>query len=235
MNRYDISELYECIINDNFKRFPNLEKYRYFFELFFNNYNRDYRSLDELVKILDLYYKDINKLSREFVEDIKVQDQLQLGYATSAPIYALGLLFDKDRYPFNYDYYKWFKILFVATGSYKKKYKEVNKYRDIYDQVIDFSSLECCKAINQDNYRNFQFNYHMLTNYALAYSYFKSYEPERIKEIVEYFVKNYEQLINNFEVNGLTREELVISKQGLDYYMEYYNNINKHKELKSIR
>lgn len=235
MNRFDVSELYECIINNNFKSFPNLEKYNYFFELFFNNYNRDFRSLDELVRLLKLYSKDINNLSREFIEEIKVQDQLQLGYSTKAPIYALGLLFDRKRYSFDYDYYKYFKILFGAASLNKKKFKEVNKYREIYEHIKDFSSLECSKTINQDNYRNFQFNYHMLANYALAYSYYMNYEPERIKEIVEYFVKNYEQLINNFEVNGLTREELVISKQGLDYYMQFYNKNKSREKLKSIR
>ena len=82
MNRMDISELYECIVNDNYKSFPTLEKYKYYFELFFNNYNRDIRGLSELVELLELNYKDMNKLSREFLMELKVHDQIQLGYST---------------------------------------------------------------------------------------------------------------------------------------------------------
>ena len=236
MNRLDISELYECIINDNYRSFPEFEKYNYYFELFFNNYNRDLSALNELVELLELYNKDMDKLSREFMMGLKVQDQIQLGFATNAPIYALGLLFDKSRYPFNYDYYRYFKVLFGATEKIRKKSLQgINKYRDIYETIIDYDSFESSKKIDQDNYHNFQFNYHMLVNYAFSYAYYMNYEPERVKRIIEYFVKNYEQIINNFDVNGLTREDLVISKQGLNYYIDFYKMNNQKQELKVIK
>ena len=91
------------------------------------------------------------------------------------------------------------------------------------------------KYIDEEKYRTFQYNNHVLVGYITSYCYYNNYEPERIKDLVAYFLNNYEQLINIMDVNGMTREELTIDKSGLNYYIDYYNKNKDKKELKIIK
>ena len=68
----------------------------------------------------------------------------------------------------------------------------------------------------------------MIIRYTIAYCYYNNYEPDKALEIVRFFMDNYEQIVNGFDVNGFTRHDRVINNDGLYYYFKYYeDNFNK--------
>ncbi len=230
------SVLFGSILSNRYEdEYKEYGKYHYYFELFFGNYSNSHIDLLEYIEVFDAFYNQMETLNRDFYEKIINVDLVQHGGVHSkSPLYAIPILFDKKYYNFDSTYYEAFKVLFSACEFMKKRkvFKEVNKYHDMYREVLYSDSLR--NSVDEEKYRNFQFNYHMIVGYATAYCYYMSYEPERLKDIVSFFVRNYEQIINIFELNGLTREDFVINKNGLSYFTEYYENNGSKGTLRTI-
>ena len=230
-NESEISEIYNCIVDKNYSKYKELEKYHNYFFYFLECYKRDLRNLRYLIELLDDNYDKIGPCNIEFINDLILHDQLNYGYIKGDAIGAFVILYNRKAYPFYYDYYRFFQVLFDTCKEYQDdKYKEVNKYREAYLEAIKMD-----KYIDEEKYRTFQYNNHVLVGYITSYCYYNNYEPEKIKDLVTYFLNNYEQLINIMDVNGMTREELTIDKSGLNYYIDYYKKNKDKKELKIIK
>ena len=111
--------LYNCIILGNYKDYPDMEKYVYYFRLFYDNYNRNLGNLSDLVTVLENCYSEMNKFPIEFYQELCVYDKLQLGTSTGDPIKSTGILCNRTLFPFDYNYYKCFKILFDTCKNFK--------------------------------------------------------------------------------------------------------------------
>lgn len=228
-NESEISEIYNCIIERNYSKYKGLEKYHNYFFYFLECFKRDLRYLRALIELLDDNYDKIGPCNIEFINDLILRDQLNFGYINGDAVGAFVILYDRKAYPFYYDYYRYFQVLFDTCKEYQDdKYKEVNKYREAYQEAIKMD-----KHVDEEKYRTFQYNNHVLIGYITSYCYYNNYEPERIKDLVIYFFNNYEQLINIMDVNGMTKDELTITKSGLNYFIDYYNK-NKDKEILKV-
>ena len=234
MKNYNVDEIvkiYNCIVNKDYSNYKELEKYHNYFFYFHECFKRDLRYLKALIELLDDNYDKIGPCNIEFINDLILKDQLNFGYIRGDAVGAFVILYDRKAYPFYYDYYRYFQILFDTCRQYQdERYKEVNKYREVYQEAIKMD-----KRVDEGKYRSFQYNNHVLIGYITSYCYYNNYEPERIKDLVTYFFNNYEQIINIMDVNGMTKDELTINKSGLNYFIDYYNKNKDKKELKIIK
>lgn len=230
-NADEIVKIYNCIVNKDYSNYKELEKYHNYFFYFHECFKRDLRYLKALIELLDDNYDKIGPCNIEFINDLILKDQLNFGYIRGDAVGAFVILYDRKAYPFYYDYYRYFQILFDTCRQYQdERYKEVNKYREVYQEAIKMD-----KHVDEGKYRSFQYNNHVLIGYITSYCYYNNYEPERIKDLVTYFFNNYEQIINIMDVNGMTKDELAINKSGLNYFIDYYNKNKDKKELKIIK
>lgn len=239
MKKDDLLQLYNCIVLGNYKGFEKYEKYHCYFEKFYANFCTNTNYLATLVYLLDKYYgkfRMAEKVNVDVIDAILEADRMQLvGISTGDAINALGLLLNRQEYPFDYNYYKYFKVLFDAANKLDcEEFGEVNKYRKVSNEVRGYVITKYKNMVDEGKYNNFQYNYYMLVLFATSYAYYMNYEPEKISDIVDFFIRNYEQIINIFDVNGFTKEDLSLNTDGLSYYMHYYEKNNEKDKLKRI-
>ena len=230
---------------DNFcQQHPELIKYKDYVYYFYSSIVFYDKSINLLVDILDKYHERIeNDIDFNFINELNHFDMLRLGFSTDDPIYSLALMYDPKYIEFNGKYVKCFLILYSAYKKYisNKDYtyrdnvfNNLSKYDKVFDQLKD-NSNKLFKKIDENAYTNFQYNYSMIIRYTIAYCYYNNYEPEKALEIVRFFMDNYEQIVNGFDVNGFTRHDRVISDDGLYYYFKYYEDNCNKGSLRVIR
>ena len=231
----DIDHLYACILTDDFdEEYSEFAKYSYYFDLFWENYRRNPIDVLTHIDIFEKYYDKMERLDENFYKLLINSDIIDAGGVhTNSPIYAVALLFNNKYMDFSYEYYKAFKILASTCSFEPSKYPYINGFYEELNKLL-YSKTKTNYPIDEERYRNLEFNYHMVLGHAMAYCYYMGYKPEKMKEIMEFFIKNYQQIINSFEVNGLTREDLIINKKGLSYFTEYYESNADKGTLKPI-
>ena len=215
---------------DNFcQQHPNLIEYKDYVYYFYSSIVFDDKSINLLVDVLDKYHERIKKdIDFNFINELNHFDMLRLGFSTNDPIYSLALMYDPKYIDFNRKYVNCFLVLYSAYKNCTRNnnhtysnnvFNSLSVYDKIFDDLKEYNKL--FKKIDENAYTNFQYNYSMIIRYTIAYCYYNNYEPDIAFEIVRFFMDNYEQIINNFDVNGFTRHDRVINDEGLYYYFKY--------------
>ena len=230
---------------DNFcQQHPNLIEYKDYVYCFYSSIVFNDKCEKLLVDVLDKYHERIKKdIDSHFIHELSYYDTLNMGFSTDNPIYSFALMCDPKYIEFNGKYVKCFLILYSAYKKYISNkdhtyrdnvFNNLSKYDKVFDQLKD-NSNGLFKQIDETIYTNFQYNYAMIIRYTMAYCYYNNYEPDKAFEIVRFFMDNYEQIVNGFDVNGFTRHDRVISDEGLYYYFKYYEDNCNKGSLKVIR
>ena len=222
----DARELLDCIKNDNkSNKFDELKEYKDYIIMFYNNFKNNTEGLRLLINIIAKHPSKFTSLSGNFINTLINTDHHNYGCYTLYPIKALYLLF--GEYPkLDYEYSLTFNLLLDCYEFYEL---EVLKNIKEYFKVIDSMKFKVCK--NSDG--NLQYNYHILLRYIGSYCYYNNINPEEIINYANFFIDNYDQIINILDVNQLNKDDLAISFEGEKFFINFYH-ANNEKTLKKI-
>lgn len=236
--------LFPDVIDNFFNEHPKLKKYKDYIKIFFSNIVFNPNCLNDLEDILDTYYEKMNKeIDFNFLAELYRFDNLNYGFSTEAPIYSLALMYNPKYLAFNEEYVRYFLVLYSAYSLYVQNkdqtyidtvFHNIDKYKKIFDDLKN-NRNELFREIDESEYNNFQYNYAMIIRYTIAYCYYNDYEPEKALEIVRFFMNNYEQIVNSFDVNGFTKDDRAINDKGLFYYFKFYEDNGSKESLKVIK
>ena len=216
-----------------------VKKYKVFLNEFFHCYKKDPGAFINLVISLRVNENILSLIPDELAHQIVYANYVTLMLHNYKAIDSFRILLNKNILRFNYDYCYLFNILASSCIKFDIEItKEINKYSKVKYEIgtYDIKNGDFIRK-HHDADNNIEYNLYILTNVAAAYCYYNSEDPSLINEMVGFFIKNYEQIMNSLYLNNLMdtkRSNDLISEQGFMYFITYFNQ-NRYREFKEIR
>ena len=209
----------------SYKKLESISSYLSLFQKYYFKY--DVNTLDEFIRFLFQYKKELDKINQDFLLLLMKKDLLRLTIPTKHIMDDLIVLIDKCQMDFNSDYLNAVMTVISAFDEYEKDsinhdfYKYYLEYKRVHDEY---------KNSNNPRYNEMSYNTYMMSKFILAYAYYYEEDLSFISTFFNNYINNYDIIMDHFGLNRLNniRGDIDFFKH-TDYLVTYILSFDKQK------